>query len=103
MVETLYAPIVGAATWVIGAQAEQPLILRLDPEDRVRVLAGLAAVIILGFALVLLAWWGARATRRYMNRPPRTRRHADSPVVKEDDWATKPLYPDTDSTSKEKA
>jgi hypothetical protein len=102
MVETLYASVWGAATWVIRAQAEQPLILRLEPKDRVRVLAALAAVIILGFALVLLAWWGARATRRYINRPLRIRRPTDSPVVKEDDWATKPLYTDTDSASQEK-
>ena len=102
MVETLYAPVLGAATWVIWALAEQPLIVRLEPKDRVRVLAALAAVIMLGFALVLLAWWGARATRRYMNRAPRIRRQTDSPVVKEDDWATKPLYPDTDSASHEK-
>jgi len=103
MVEMLYVPVLGAATWVIRAQAEQPLILRLEPKDRVRVLAALAAVIILGFALVLLAWWGARATRRYMNRPPRIRQRTDSPVVKEDDWATKPMYTDNDTTSQEKA
>jgi len=103
MVETLYAPLYCAATWVILAQAERPLILRLEPKDRARVLAALAAVIILGFGLVLLAGWGARATRRYMNRPPRIRRQPDSPVVKDDDWATKPLYSDTDSSSQDKA
>lgn len=103
MVEKLYAPVLGAASWVIRAQAEQPLIVRLEPKDRVRVVAALLAVVILGLVLILLVSWGARATRRYMNRPARIRRQADTPVVKEDDWATKPLYTDTDPTSQDKA
>ena len=81
------------ATWFL-AQAQRPLFLRLEPEDRVRVVAALAALIILGFTMILLVSWGARATRRYMNRPahgPRT----GGPQV--DDWAKKPLIPDDDA------
>ena len=60
-----------AAIRLVGLplQTQQPLLLRLKPQDRARVLAALAALVILGFALVLLAWWGARFTRRYLKRP----------------------------------
>lgn len=68
-----------------------PPLLRMRPRDRARVLAALAGLIILGFTLMLLAWWGARFTRRYLRRPwPDQRRRV--PVVSEFDWANKPLY-----------
>ena len=79
--------------WLL-AQTERPLFLRLEPEDRVRVVAALAALIILGFAMILLVSWGARATRRYMNRPVRAPGTGDPQV---DDWAKKPLIPDDDA------
>lgn len=73
-------------------QTQQPLLLRLKPQDRARVLAALAALVILGFALVLLVWWGARFTRRYLKRPwPRSERRR-SATISEFDWAEKPLY-----------
>jgi hypothetical protein len=73
-------------------QTQQPLLLRLKPQDRARVLAALAALVILGFALVALAWWGARYTRRYLKRPwPHSERHR-SGTSSEFDWAQKPLY-----------
>lgn len=77
-------------------EGPQPLLKRLKPADRVRVLAALAGLIILGFALVLLAWWGARFTRRYLKRPwpGNARRKAGN--VSEFDWASKPLYEDED-------
>ena len=78
--------------WLM-AQAGRPLFLRLDPEDRVRVVSALAALIMLGFTMILLVSWGARATRRYMNRPVRGQRASGQPV---DDWARKPLNPDDD-------
>jgi hypothetical protein len=81
------------AGWVL-AQTERPLFLRLEPEDRVRVVAALAGLIILGFAMVLLVSWGARATRRYMNRPVHSPRSGDPQV---DDWAKKPLIPSSDA------
>src|SRR5438105_1161527 len=46
------------------AQA-QPLIKRLDDQTRAKVLSALAGLIILGFAMVLLAWLGARVVQRY--------------------------------------
>ncbi len=73
-------------------QTQPPLLLRLKPQDRARVLAALAGLVILGFALVFLAWWGARFTRRYLKRPwPRSERHR-SASNSEFDWAEKPLY-----------
>lgn len=76
----------------LAAQTQQPLLLRLKPQDRARVLAALAALVILGFALVALAWWGARYTRRYLKRPwPHSERHR-SGAISEFDWAQKPLY-----------
>ena len=70
----------------------QPLLLRLKPPDRARVLAALAALVILGFALVLLAWWGARFTRRYLKRPWPGRQRGPAANISEFDWAGKPLY-----------
>jgi hypothetical protein len=77
---------------VLGQQA--PL-KRLDDATRVKVLAALAALIILGFAMVLLAWLGARVVQRYrrgssyFQPTPRPGEHA---------WAKKPLNPPDRST-----
>jgi hypothetical protein len=76
--------------WLV-AQSGRPLFLRLAPEDRVRVVSALAALIILGFTMILLVSWGARVTRRYMNRPIHGQR-SGGPLV--DDWAKKPLNAD---------
>src|SRR6476661_4248554 len=63
---------------------------RLDDATRVKALAALAALIILGFAMVLLTWLAARVVQRYRQgtsyfRPtPRPGEHA---------WAKKPLNP----------
>ena len=48
---------------VLGQQA--PLIDRLDDASRAKVLAALAGLIILGFAMVLLTWLLARIVQRY--------------------------------------
>src|SRR5687767_10872944 len=48
----------------------KPVLEQLEPARHAKVLAAIAGLIILGFGLVLLAWLGARATRRYMNREP---------------------------------
>src|SRR5437868_11020604 len=57
-----------AAAWLpASAWADEslPLIKRLDDPTRVKVLAALAALILLGFAMVLLTWLGARIVHRY--------------------------------------
>jgi len=71
---------------------------RLDPERRAKVLAALAGLLILGFGLVMLAWLGARATRRYMRREPLLfqKPPAGTPL-REKDWAEKPLDDPSDT------
>ena len=86
----------GTPGFVIGwlvAQEQRPLFLRLEPEDRVLVVSALAALIILGFVMILLVSWGARVTRRYMNRPIHDR---CGKGLSADDWASKPLHADND-------
>ena len=93
------APRLASVTPALGGfllQAQQPLLKRLPPKDRARVLAALAGLIILGFALVLLAWWGARFTRRYLRRPWPGSKRSDAGRVSEFDWASKPMYPNQD-------
>lgn len=70
------------------ADESLPGIKRLDDPARAKVLAALAALVILGFAMVLLTWLSARIVHRY--------RHGTSffrPTTRpsEHDWAKKPL------------
>jgi hypothetical protein len=52
-------------TPIFLAQQQAPLIDRLDDASRAKVLAALAGLIILGFAMVLLTWLFARIVQRY--------------------------------------
>jgi hypothetical protein len=78
-----------AASAHLWGQERAPM-RRLDDPTRARVLAAVAALIILGFGMVLLTWLGARVTQRYRKgtsylrptRPPG-----------EHDWAKRPLAP----------
>lgn len=72
------------------AQAAAPLIKRMDDAMRAKVLAAMAGLIILGFAMVLLAWLGARVTQRYRRGASYFR-----PTARpgEHEWARKPLIP----------
>src|SRR4249919_3229893 len=77
-----------AAPVAAFADAVPPLIKRLDDPTRAKVLAALAALVMLGFAMVLLTWLGARIVHRY--------RHGASyfrPTIRpgEHEWAKKPL------------
>jgi hypothetical protein len=78
-------------SWGVLAQNAEPLIRRLEPATRVKVLAALAAFIILGVAMMLLTWLGARATRRYMRQG---KTDGSSTDVNHDDWSKKPLRPE---------
>jgi len=90
-------PAAGDSAGALQARTPQPLLKRLPRKDRVRVLAALAGLIILGFALVLLAWWGARFTRRYLRRPWPGSERREAGRVSEFDWASKPMYSNQDS------
>jgi hypothetical protein len=79
--------------WLLAQQSES-LLSRLDPQTRVKVLAALVGLIILGVAMMALTWLGARAVRRYMGITSNSRRR--KPELNPDDWAQKPLVPPLD-------
>lgn len=87
---------IGAAAWLLLiqtsalAQETLPLIKRLDGPTRAKVLAALAGLVILGFGMVILAWLGARVTRRYMKR---TSYFRPTPRPQSSDWSPQPLAP----------
>lgn len=72
------------------AQEKLPLIKRLDGPTRAKVLAALAGLVILGFGMVMLAWLGARVTRRYMKG---TSYFRATPRPEKSDWSPQPLQP----------
>ena len=90
---TSFGPLLAGAISVAGllAAAEQksePLLVRLDPESRAKVLMSLLALVLVGVGLVALVWLGGRHLRRIARqRLVPTREH-------EDDWYRKPLVPD---------
>ena len=79
------------------AQEQLPGIKRLDDITRAKALSALAALIILGFAMILLTWLGARITERYRNSSPFFK-----PTIRpgEHEWSRKPLG-DADTKSDE--
>jgi hypothetical protein len=76
----------------IFAFAQEPTVplKQLDDQSRARVLAAVAALIILGFGMVLLTWLGARVTQRYRQGVSYMR---PTPRPGEHDWAKRPLVP----------
>jgi hypothetical protein len=73
---------------IVMAEERVPGIKRFDRETKAKVLAALAGLIILGFAMVALTWLGARIVERYRHRQPY---HNPTPRPGEHDWAKKPL------------
>jgi hypothetical protein len=72
------------------AQERVPPIKQLDDAMRAKVLAALAALIILGFAMVMLTWLAARVVQRYRHG---TSYFTPTPRPGEHAWAKKPLIP----------
>jgi hypothetical protein len=70
--------------------AEEMPLKKLDGATRAKVQAALAALIILGFAMAVLTWLGARVTRRYMHG---TSYHKPTPRPGTSDWSPQPLQP----------
>jgi hypothetical protein len=89
MANSILPILIGGAS-LLADGPPQSALRRMDPQTRTKVLAALAGFVILGFGLVLLAWLGARVTRRYMNQEPLRRR---DPAHFQDDWASRPLVP----------
>ena len=77
--------------WPIVAAAEEeqarPLLTRLDPVSRAKVVMALLALVLSGLAIVGLAWYGARRLRRIARQPARPT------VDRQDAWYQKPLTP----------
>jgi len=69
-----------------GERAE-PLLMRLDPEQRAKVLMALVGLVLVGSLLIALVWLGGRHLRRIAGKRPR-------PASPRDDlWYRKPLVP----------
>ncbi len=75
--------------WSIFTLANAAPVNKLSGPVKARLLATLAGLLILGAAMMALAWLGARFTRRYM-RSEHLRREAAA-MQSADDWAKKPL------------
>jgi hypothetical protein len=93
---TLCALVVDGVQSAFLLPVVEPVIKRLDGPRRAMVLAALAGLIILGFAMVLLTWLGARYVRRMIGQPARPT------VISQDDWAGKPLVPGEATKKQEK-
>ena len=81
----MIAQLCDATLALLAMEARQAGIDKLDGPTRAKVLAALAALIILGFALVLLTWMGARYTRRYMATGPKGA-SGPSGGIRTDEW-----------------
>jgi len=91
--------VTGLAKWIVATgtpgvpllwaaeEKAKPLLMRLEPQDRAKVLMALLGLVLLGVALVALTFFAGRQVLR-MARASHgpTRRH-------EDDWYRKPLVP----------
>jgi len=70
----------------VDKQAE-PLLVRLDPERRAKVLMALVGVVLVGLGLIALAWLGGRRLRRITRQP------LPPSNCQEEGWYRKPLVP----------
>ncbi len=80
-----------AATWLLAEEKPQIPLDKLDGATKAKVLAALAGLVILWFALILFIWWGARITRRYMKSQFDKAPESKPVNIDRDDWARKPL------------
>ena len=71
---------------VLLAVETEPLIKRLTPVARLRVVLGLILLLFLGLMIVWIVITGARIARRYRGKPL-----APSATPDENDWTRKPL------------
>jgi hypothetical protein len=93
MPSALVASLIGAA--LPAADQAEPLLKRLDPVLRTKVLMALAALLILaGASIALLLLWTRYVKRRIRQPFPASRAH-------EDDWYNKPLVKPRDDKDDE--
>lgn len=95
LVNRMSLSLAAVLTWQMpGPPTErEPLIERLDPQTRARVILALAGLLLLGALLIGLTWLVFRMIRwrirDHQQLVEKQRRRAVNP----DDWATKPLAP----------
>jgi hypothetical protein len=79
-------------------ETARPLLLRLDPQSRTKVIMVLLALLLLGFGLIALVIVGGRSVLRVARKSHGpTRRN-------EDDWYRKPLVPkDSEPSTRDEA
>ena len=81
------APVRVGNVLLAAAERTEPLLMRLDPQQRAKVLMALVGLVLVGALLVGLAWLGGRHVRRIARKRPR-------PASRHDDqWYRKPLVP----------
>jgi hypothetical protein len=80
------------AAWL--AQQPPTQLQLLDPATRLKLMAALMALVILGFTMILLTWLAGRAVRRYMNTDRGRTSGRPRALDDDDDWARKPLNPE---------
>ncbi len=83
---------------LMAADDDKP---KLDGATRAKVLAALAALMILWVLVIVLISLGARLTRRYMKSPVDDRARTIRPSLDPDDWAKKPIIATPDEASPE--
>ncbi len=75
------------AILLAAADRAEPLLMRLDPEQRAKVLMAFVGLVLVGALLIAIVWLGGRHLRRIArNRPRPTSPH-------DDQWYRKPLVP----------
>jgi len=73
--------------WLAAEKQAEPLLTRLDPATRAKVLMALLGLVLVGLSLIAFAWLGGRRLRQLASKPlPPTQPH-------EDRWYRKPLVP----------
>lgn len=73
-----------------------------DSSDKATVLVAIGGLILLAFMLallILMAWLGSRAVRRYVKRPLKQLSRKSVGSLPTDAWAQRPLIPDLDDNS----
>lgn len=86
---TLFAQARGTGGSMLSAAEEkaEPLLMRLDPQSRAKVVMALLGLVLVGVALVVMVITGRRLVVRI------ARRSYQPTPTHEDDWYRKPLVP----------
>ncbi len=85
-----------ATALLAAGEKAEPVLMRLDPKSRAKVIMALLALVLVGVLLVAMAIIGGRSLLRIARKS-----HGPTPRH-EDDWYRKPLVPkDSDSSAQD--